>query len=211
MFPWRRKLPMSSVVAFLVAGVCAAGAFVLVAGQARRVHGAGPTVAVVIAARDLAPGVAVGPDDVALRDLPADVLPAVVMRDPTEVIGRITVTPFGAGEPVTTARLALAGGPLTASVPPGSVAVPIQPDQVPAGVAAGDRVDVYATYLTARPYTATVGEDLVVLAADTGDTGTGTAPTGLVLLADTFTAAELTRADATATVAVAVRGFVPLP
>ena len=210
MVAWRRKLPASSVVAFLVPGGCAAGAFVLVAGEARQVRGAGAMVAVVTAAHDLASGVTLAEGDVVVRALPEAAVPASAVRDPALAIGKITVTPFGAGEPVTSARLAMTGGPLTATVPPGMVAIPIQPDQVPAGVGAGDRIDVYATYVTARPYTATVGEDLAVLAADTG-TATGGDAGELVLLADPVTAAGLARADATATVAVAVRGFVPLP
>jgi Flp pilus assembly protein CpaB len=209
MFAWRRKLPASSVVAFLLAGACAVGAFVLVAGSARGADAGGTTVTVVAAARDLAPGVTLVEDDLTLLALPAATVPGSALRDPAEAVGRLAVTPFGAGEPVTTTRLALPGGPLTATVPPGQVAVPLQPDQAPTGVGGGDRVDVYATFLTARPYTATVGEDLAVLSARAPATG-GAAPS-LVLLTDPVTASSLAEADAVATVTVAVRGFVPLP
>lgn len=210
MFAWRRKLPTSSVVAFLLAGVCAVGAFLLVAGSVRRADAIdGATVTVVTSARELAPGATIDEDDLALATLPAAAVPATVLRDPAQAVGRIAVTPFGAGEPVSTTRLALTGGPLTAAVPPGQVALPLQPDQAPPGIHAGDRVDVYATFLTARPYTSTVGEDLAVLTSAAPATGGG-APT-LVLLADPITASGLARADATATVTVAVRGFVPLP
>lgn len=209
MFAWRRRLPTSSVLAFLIAGACAAGAFILVAGSARRADAGGTTIAVVTAARDLTPGATIADDDLAVRSLPAAAVPASAVLEPSLAVGRITVTPFGAGEPVTTTRLALTGGPLTAAVPPGAVALPLQPDQAPAGIRAGDHVDVYATFLTARPYTATVGEDLAVLSAQAATTGGG-APT-LVLVTDPVTASGLAKADATATVAVAVRGFVPLP
>ena len=84
--------------------------------------------------------------------------------------------------------------------------------QGPPGITAGDRVDVYATYATARPYTAVVADDVAVLGVDrsASDLGGGGGVGALTVAVDAFTAQELARADATAVLAVAVRGYVPV-
>ncbi len=219
MFSWRRKLPTSSKVAFLAAGVCAVTAFVLVQAQVARGRdaGLGPTVGVVAAARDLPAGVTLTAQDLTVIDLPSSLVPAGAYAGGVEVPAVTTITPFRGGEPLTDTRLAQAGGELTASVPPGMVAFTLVPDQAPAGIGPGDRVDVYATYATARPYTAVIATDVEVIATSLapGDVAGGGGPGGggagaLTVITDPFTAQDLARADATATVAVAVRGFVPL-
>jgi Flp pilus assembly protein CpaB len=206
MFSWRRKLPVSSVVAFLVAGACAAAAFASVASERGGQTSALGSAPVVTAVRDLPAGTVLTTADLAVTDVVA--APPGAVADPALVAGHTTVTPFTAGEAVVPTRLAAGGGPLTVAVPPGLVAITVAPDTSPRGIVAGDRVDVVATYLTARPYASTVGDDLAVLAVGGGDdpAGEGT----LTLIADPITAQDLARADATAALAVAVRGYEPV-
>ena len=81
-----------------------------------------------------------------------------------------TVTPFAAGEPSRPRAWRVPGGPLTATVPPGMVAITSQPTRSRPGSAAGDRIDVYATYATARPTPRSSARTSRVLElADTGD------------------------------------------
>jgi len=106
----------------------------------------GPTRPVVVAARDLAPGDALGSGDVRVRRLPAAAVPAAALR--AVPAGAVTTVrlPIVAGEAVVPARLAPAGltGP-AALVPAGwrAVAVPRGPAGTPP-LAVGDRVDVLA-------------------------------------------------------------------
>ncbi|MGZ4149476.1 MAG: Flp pilus assembly protein CpaB, partial [Actinomycetota bacterium] len=152
-------------------------------------------------------------EDVTTGTVP-DPPPPGALTDVADAIGRVAVTPFLAGEPVVQTRLAEDGGALTASVPAGEVAVTLGIESVPDGLSAGDRVDVLATYTAARPYTSTVAEDLRVLKvqrADGGSFGPGAAATTRVTF---VTAPEVARAlvgaDATATLAIAVRGYVSI-
>jgi Flp pilus assembly protein CpaB len=167
---------------------------------------------VAAAARDLDAGVTLAAADLTTVDLPATLVPPGAYSDGAEVPVLTTLTPFAAGEVVTDTRLARPSGPLTASVAPGMVAFTLAADQGPPGIAAGDRVDVYATYATARPYTAVVADDVAVLGVDRAASGLGGGGGvgALTVAVDPFTAQELARADATAVLAVAVRGFVPV-
>jgi len=211
MFAWRRRLPPSSVVAFLAAGSCAVLAFVLVRAEiaAGRADGAS-AVKVVVAAHDLDPGIALSATDLAERSLGVAIAPPGAIERIADAVQRVTVTPFLEGEIVSRTRLASGSGPASVGVPPGSVAVTIVPDLAPPGIGPGDRVDVLATYTTARPYTATAAAGVVVLAVvlDDGAFGGGA---GLTLITDPFTAAELARADATARLTIAVLGYEPMP
>lgn len=202
------------MVAFTLAGACALAAFVVVRGLAERAASAGTpeagTVSVVVAARDVAAGATLTAEDLTTGDVPAPA-PVAALTDVTEAVGRVAVTPFLAGEPVSTTRLARDGGALTVSVPAGEVAVTLGVESVPDGLSAGDHVDVLATYTAARPYTSTVAGDLRVLTVERAEGGSfGAGPTAVARI--TFvTAPEVARAlvgaDATATLALAVRGY----
>ncbi len=106
----------------------------------------GSTVAVLVAARDLAPGVALGADDVRLVTVPPSLSPAGAVSQ-REALGRGLVSAARAGEPLTDARLA--------PVDPGvsSVAVRLADAGVAGLLRPGSRVDV-------------VGAESRVLAAD---------------------------------------------
>jgi Flp pilus assembly protein CpaB len=214
MVSFRRKLPPATRLAFLGAVLCAGSAAWLVVAQMQAAQGAGQGagVSVVVAARDLEPGATIATGDVEVAPLDAAAVPPAAITDPTEPIGRLTLTPFAQGEVLTTTRLALAAGPASRSVPPGSVGVTLTPDASPAGLGGGDRVDVLATYATARPYTSAVAEDVVVLSVAEGGAafGQGSGPV-VTLLLDPYVAREVVRADVTAHVSLVVRGYEPVP
>ncbi|MCW2583965.1 MAG: Flp pilus assembly protein CpaB, domain [Klenkia sp.] len=143
-----------------------------------------PTDSVVVAAADLPAGTVLGPEDVTVRSLPAELVPGSAVSDPEEVRGVSLASAVRAGEVLTDARLVGAG--LWSQVPAGHVAAPVRLADlaVAALLRSGDRVDV----LAARPGVPTevVVDDAVVLAVpapvtDAALTGGDTA--GLVVLA----------------------------
>jgi Flp pilus assembly protein CpaB len=214
-FSLRRRIPRSAALWFVLAGVCAVTAFVLVRDLAARARSAGPTptIAVVVAASDLPAGHELGTDDVELVEIPSPAPPAAVV-DPSDVVGAVTVTPFRAGETVSMTRLATRGGPLVVEVPPGMLGVTLGVEALPDGLQPGDRIDVLATYTSARPYTTTVATDVPVLdmpGVGGGLAAAGTSGSRILVIASPEIARQLVQANATGTLAVAVRGYEPLP
>ena len=160
-FPsFRRKLPLSSKILFGLAGSLAVFAFLLVQSETRRAERAqaatGPLATVVVAARDLSAGAAIGPDDVRLEQMPEVFLPPAAVPAAEAAVGLITAGPVGAGEVLVSTRLGASAFGL--SVDPGHVAVTIGFASVPDGLTVADRVDAFATFGGARPYTSQVGE-----------------------------------------------------
>lgn len=106
--------------------------------------GAHPTAPVLVARHDLAPGSTLAPADVALRQLPADLLPAGALRTVGAATGHVLGGALRAGEPITDVRLVDGGLPGGA---PGTSAVPVR--LADPGVAdllhPGVRVDVVTT------------------------------------------------------------------
>jgi Flp pilus assembly protein CpaB len=209
----RRRLPRAAVAWFVVAAVCATLAFVGVRDLARRAAAAAPapTVGVVAATEDIPAGSVLDEDLLAVMPVVAPG-PVGALTEPGSVVGALAVTSFAEGEPVTATRLAQPGGALVARVPPGLLGVPIPVAALPDGLASGDRVDVLATFTTARPYTSVVATDVTVL--DVGGSGGGSLGTGgnahqVLLLASPEVARQLVQAAATGSVAVAVRGYEP--
>lgn len=100
-----------------------------------------PTVAVVVAARDLPSGAVLGPGDVERVPLPAARVPEGAVDD---VAGSTLAGPLRRGEPVTDVRLV---GPGLAEAHPDRTVVPVRvPDPaVAALLRVGDRVDVLAS------------------------------------------------------------------
>jgi Flp pilus assembly protein CpaB len=105
-----------------------------------------PTVAVVVAARDLGMGTPLSPADVLSRPLPAAVVPDGVLASVDSVVGRMLAGPVRRGEPLTDARLVGPSLLARAGLGPGVVATPVR--LADPGTAAllrpGDRVDLYA-------------------------------------------------------------------
>jgi Flp pilus assembly protein CpaB len=213
-----RRRPSRSTVVFLAAAVvCAFAAYSLMRGYAARLDALrpalGPTVPVLVAARDVARGATLTASDLEVLELPQAVAPPGAIPETTHGLGRTTLTALAAGEAVTTTRLVGGdGGPLAALVPPGLRAVPIEVPTVPAGLVAGDRVDVVATYGEGRMYAETVGQELELLVAPPGDDdaaavgGQGDG-TQLVVLADPTTASRLARSSVASVLSIAVVGI----
>lgn len=185
----RRTRPRTSRVLFVLSVVLAVGATMAV--QARlarleaRARAAGPGRAAVVAATDLARGTVLEPAMLTTRRLPARFLPPGVLPSPGAAVGRILAADVAEDEPITGLRLAPAGGPVAALIPPSFRAVAV-PAALPASVVrAGDRVDVLATYATGGPHVETVvagAEVLSVLPAGSAQSGGPAAVTLMVLI-----------------------------
>ncbi|HEX8002054.1 MAG TPA: Flp pilus assembly protein CpaB [Mycobacteriales bacterium] len=139
---------------------------------------AAPAVAVLAAARDLAPGVALAIEDLRPVSLPLTAVPEGALRPGAAVLGRVVAGPVRRGEPLTDVRLV---GPSLLAAVPGAVAVPVRfadPGAV-AVLRPGDRVDVLATPASARdaPHPGparVVAANVVVLAVTAaGEAGLG--------------------------------------
>lgn len=202
------------MVWFVVAGGCAALSFVSVRDLAARAAAGDrvPTTPLVVVARDVAAGSLVGPDDLQVAEV-EEPAPPGSLTDPAEAEGALALTPFVTGEVVTRTRVAQPGSALAARIPPGLLGVTIAVGALPEGLSAGDRVDVLATFTSARPYTTSVASDVTVLHVPTsGGTGFGATADGaeMLVLASPEVARQLVQANATGTLAVAVRGYEPL-
>jgi Flp pilus assembly protein CpaB len=102
-----------------------------------------PRTTLLVAAHDLPGAVALRPDDLTTRSFAPDSVPAGVLESPAQALGRTTVGPVRAGEPLTDARLV--GRSMLAGYP-GTVATPVRiGDPAAVGlVRVGDRVDLLA-------------------------------------------------------------------
>jgi pilus assembly protein CpaB len=173
---WHRR----AVAAVLV------GVGVLAALSALRPHPP-PTLAVWTAARDLAGGSSVHPDDVALRDFLVADVPAHALKAGTHIAGRLLAAPIRRGEPFTDVRL-LEPSLLAAMGRPGLVAVPVRVSDGAAAAAlarSGDIVDVLGASVAAdgsASGAAVVAAGVTVLAVPQRDTGSGD-DAGLVVVA----------------------------
>jgi Flp pilus assembly protein CpaB len=193
----RRKLPTSSVVWLFIAGALALTAFATVRSQvasAQRVQrAAGPMVAVVLASHDLAAGDVIAPGDVLVAQMPAVFAPPGAVAAVEQAVGAVSVGAVAEGEALVTTRLARSA--FAGTVAPGNVAVTVGAVSVPAGFSTADRVDAFATYAGARPYTATVGEDLHVIAiGDPSSSVSGPSSTPVTLDVDPETARQILQA-----------------
>jgi Flp pilus assembly protein CpaB len=199
---------MSSKLLFGLAGVLAFVSFVAVRGEVTRAEqaqrAAGPGADVVVAAHDIAAGSQIVPGDVRLSQMPSVYLPPQAVTSTQAAIGKVTASVVLAGEVVVDARLGSSRYAL--AVEPGNVAVTVGFASVPDGVTPADRVDAYATFAGARPYTTLVGEDLRILAVAEPDPAAGeTAAVPVTLDVDAETARQLLQAAAAGTLGLAAR------
>lgn len=204
-FSWRRKLPRASVASFLVAGLCATVAFLLVRGQALRLEAAapGPVATVVVPVRDLPAGTVLTAED--LAEVPRQEPPPGAIGALTTAVGQVLVAPIAPGEPITLTRIAPTG--LGGAVAPGRLVIEIITQGAPAGLRPGDRVDVLATFAGARPYTSVVGTELRVVDVGAAVPGLdGGTSVRLTLDVDDATARSVLGAAAAATIGIAVHG-----
>jgi Flp pilus assembly protein CpaB len=209
-FSFRRKLPTSSKVFLSVAAACAIASFLLVRGQAARAGAGdpGPTIDVVVAAHDIQPGTTLSADDLATLRMPARYAPPDAIASSGDAIGMVAGSVIPEDEPLSGARLGRSV--LAGVVGPGRLVVSATFASIPDGLTTADRVDAFATFGGARPYTELVGEDLRVLRIEPaassfgGDTGTI-----VTLDVDETAARQLLQADATGTLALVALGAAP--
>jgi len=109
-----------------------------------------PTSPVVVAAADLDIGAELRREDLRIIEWPANALPADVIHDPKDAVGRGLIMPVIQNEPILPMKLASkeAGAGLPPAIPPGLRAVSVRVNEV-IGVAGyvlpGTHVDVVAT------------------------------------------------------------------
>jgi Flp pilus assembly protein CpaB len=115
--------------------------------------GAGPTQAVVVAARPVSVGALLGAEDVTVQDLPVEAIPGTAVGEPADAIGKIVLADLYEGEIIVAERLL---DPNVTSAD-GRTALVLDADQVlmafPAGdlmsrvgvLKPGDRVDMLFT------------------------------------------------------------------
>jgi Flp pilus assembly protein CpaB len=154
----------------------AAGVLVLLAGVAAwRPDPHSTSREVVVATRDLAPGITVTPDDVALSSRPAGTLPDGAVTTLDAAVGATLAGPSRRGEILTDARVL--GSRLTGlSVGPNARTVPVHlaDAAVLDLIRPGDVVDVLgapSADSTARPRLLAVGAVVVLVSAAAGDGG----------------------------------------
>jgi Flp pilus assembly protein CpaB len=162
----------------------------------------GAWIGVIIASADLPTGHSVEAGDLAVRKFPADVVPAVALREKGAVIGRTLAGPVARGEPITSTRLL--SGQLTAGMPAGLVALPVTIRSAEF-VQPGDRIDLLAAMAADSDQPAmaggarrseTLAESVPVLAVLPGSDSDAGANTASVLVA--LTSAEAIRVAAAA-------------
>jgi Flp pilus assembly protein CpaB len=215
-FSWRRKVPTSSKAFVVLAAACGLSAFGLVRHETQRAEGlereVGPRVGVVVAARDLDAGQEISEDDVDLVEMPQVFVPPRAIGALGDAIGMIAGASVPRGEPLSSARLAPAGGPLPFSVTPGHVAVTVEVPRLPLGLVPGDRVDVLATYGQGRSITSVMAADARVLqvpSLDGGAFGSSQTP-WLTLDLEADVASRVVNATAYARLTVLVQAAEPV-
>jgi Flp pilus assembly protein CpaB len=117
-----------------------------------------------VASRAVARGEPIAKDRVRLRSVPAAYAPPGALTSIAEAAGRVALSDLAPGEVVTDTRLArVRAGPVASLVPQGLRAFAV-PTSLPSGVvAAGDRVDVLATFQGGQPHTELVVAGVEVL------------------------------------------------
>ena len=101
---------------------------------------------VVVATRDIALGDTVVAGDVAVRRLPAGLVPSDAVADPAQAVGRVAVVAVFEEEPVLRRHLAPWGRKgVSALLPPGTRGITVAAGPTAARLGKGDSVDVLAT------------------------------------------------------------------
>jgi len=178
-----------------------------------------PTKPVVVAASDLDIGTEITKDDVRVVEWPQGAVPANVISDPQEVIGRGIIMPMIQNEPFLPLKLSSkdGGGGLPPAIPPGLRAVSVKVNEV-IGVAGyvlpGTRVDVVTTLSPTQQPSDTMSKVILtnvqVLAAGTKierdtERGKPIAVTVVTLLVDPVESEKLTLAANEGKIQLALR------
>ena len=134
-------------------------------------------IPVVVASVDVARGSALAAAGLRVQALPERYAPPGALTSIQEASGRVALSDLAAGEVVTTTRLArVRAGPVASLVPEGLRAFAVPTSLPPGAVAAGDHVDVLATYgggPVGQPHTETVVEGVEILFVLGDEAGSG--------------------------------------
>jgi len=131
---WRTRYLLAAILLLLAASAAAS--------QHRPTTAVAQTV--VVAARDIAPGVQLSRADLAVAELPSAVLEPDVFADADAAVGQQALVAIPAGMPVYQALFV--GDKLTSQAPEGTVVVPIRLDDAAAALLRpGDHIDLLLT------------------------------------------------------------------
>ncbi|MEZ5400429.1 MAG: Flp pilus assembly protein CpaB [Bryobacteraceae bacterium] len=206
----KNLIPLVSI-AFVVAAVCTAVFYGLVAGRLSTPASASDNGTILVAARNLPGGQRISAADAKAVRTPAASVPAGAFRNPGDIEGLAAVREIAAGEPLTSARLvsSASGGGL--GIPTGKRAISIQvadSSGVLSLLEPGHRVDVLAIQGEQRDAVArTVLRDIEVLRVQKqaeASPGKNALPV-VTLLATPDEADQLALADAVARVRLLLR------
>jgi Flp pilus assembly protein CpaB len=102
----RRRARLILIVGVALALVAGVGTFVYASGAKSDQPVAVPTVAVLVAAREIPAKTTLTTADVKLQEFNLDAKPALAMSDATEALGKITVQSISVGEPILPSKFA---------------------------------------------------------------------------------------------------------
>ena len=213
---FRRTMPLSSKIFAVLAVILGTAAFLVVRAERERYAAlqpaVGPPVTVVVTLAALPRGSVLTEATLETKQVPEAFAQPAALSSVEAAVGRVLAADVTAGEQLTRTRLVSPdAGALAGLVPEGMRAMALGVP-IPAGLAAGDRIDVLATYgAEGRVYTETVGVGLEVLKV-VAPAGAGLgAPSGgqsstLILLATPDVTERLATAVAFGAVQVTVVG-----
>ncbi|HLV22104.1 MAG TPA: Flp pilus assembly protein CpaB [Polyangiaceae bacterium] len=191
---------MASKRIAIALALAAAGAFLvhLYLGKLESEVAGGPKVAVLVAATDLAPGALLGKEQVAAREIPSAYVDRrlIARSDAEKVLGLRVGAPLKAGDALVWSDVGVASGgrELSGLVQEGMRAINLNADRLFDGLLRpGDRVDVLFTSQAGADETATLLQNLLVLAVsgDMGDGSNGGCASNSVVLSVTTEQAQL--------------------
>jgi pilus assembly protein CpaB len=171
---WSRpsRLYLAGGLALAMVGILLMHAYL--ARVARAADAGGPKMPVVVAAIDIARGTKLRSEDLRVVPMPRAYAPPGAFGTTRQAAGRVALADLSKGEAVTTTRLArVRAGSVASLIPEGLRAFAV-PTSLPSGtVAAGDLVDVLATYSSGQPHTEAVVAGVEVLFVLGGSSGLG--------------------------------------
>jgi Flp pilus assembly protein CpaB len=171
---WSRSSRSYLVASVILAVVAGSMLHHYLSGAAAAAGKVGPIVGVVVAREPVTRGSTLTAEALRVAPMPKAYAPPGSFSEPQQVLGRVALVDLATGEAVTETRLArVRAGPVASLVPEGFRAFAVPASLPPGTVAAGDRVDVLATYGSADPHAETVVEGAQVLLVLGPTTGAG--------------------------------------
>ena len=168
-----RSVVIIGILALTIAAVAAYSLYTYLMGQQAQVKSAVATSKIVVAAQDIGAGTAINSAQVKTVNWPQSALPQGASSSADQVVARVTIDRFTAGEPIVESKLVPKEGQpgiLTYKIPEGHRAMTVGVDPV-SGVAGfvmpGNRIDVVLTVSPSgqqQPVSKIVLQDVPVLA-----------------------------------------------